>query len=262
MDEFYDTTDKIYMLTHELLGTNLDPENTSFMLFKPDIVKFVRNVEPYTYNNELNVEHIKTLTTNFQKNKLVIGGFVTIEFDDGSICLFDGHHRIEALKKLDDATLKQITIYIFHFKSDARESKHTRHLFSQINTVKPFDPKEFERMDNINYIVEQLKKKHPGFKTCLRDNKHRVQKGSYLQSEFVTELRQKLKYFDSINKQYDNNIIIEQIINYNNSLPAKGLNYIFGKQNILDADSEEYKKMQTKQFYLASPGGKKWIDFI
>jgi hypothetical protein len=202
------------------------------------------------------------MITNIQKNKLVIGGFITIEFNDGAICLFDGHHRIEALKKLSDIVLSEIVIYVFHFKSDARESQKTRELFGKINTVKPFDVKEQERCTNSSIIIEQLKKRHLGFKQCLRDNKKLVQKGNYLQSTFVEELKAKLKQFDTNNKPYDNIQVCEQIIKYNDSLPARGLNYIFGKTTIQATETEEFKKMTTKQFYLASPGGHKWPEFV
>lgn len=261
-EEFYEPSAQNYSATIELLGVNLIPANKAFGLYNPDTVKFVRNIEPYAYNNELNTKHIQSMVTNFQKNKLVIGGFISIEFNDGTICLFDGHHRIEALKKLDDSVLSEITIIVFHFKSDARESQQTRDLFSKINTVKPFDVKEQERCVNCSIIIEQLKKRHPGFKQCLRDNKRLVQKGNYLQSTFVEELKTKLKQFDINNRPYDNNLIVDQIMKYNDSLPDKGLNYIFGKSNIQASETEEFKKMVTKQFYLASPGGLKWPDFV
>jgi hypothetical protein len=261
-EEFYEPGAHYYHTNIELLGINLDPANKEFGLYKPNTTKFVRSIEPYTYNNELNTKHIQSMVTNIQKNKLVIGGFITIEFNDGMICLFDGHHRIEALKKLDDSVLDEIVIYVFHFKSDARESQQTRDLFSKINTVKPFDVKEQERCVNSSIIIELLKKKHPGFKQCLRDNKKLVQKGNYLQSTFVDELKDKLKQFDTNNKQYDNNLIADQIMKYNDSLPAKGLNYIFNTANIQAGETEEYKKMALKQFYLASPGGRKWSCFV
>jgi hypothetical protein len=261
-EEFYEPGAQHYSASIELLGVNLDPTNKDFGLYKPNTSKFVRSIEPYTYNNELNTKHIQSMITNIQKNKLVIGGVITIEFDDGSICLFDGHHRIEALKKIDDSVLNEIIIYVFHFKSDARESPQTRDLFSKINTVKPFDVKEQERCVNSSIIIEQLKKRHPGFKQCLRDNKKLVQKGNYLQSTFVEELKTKLKQFDTNNRPYDIDLIIEQIIKYNDSLPDKGLNYIFGKSNIQASETEEFKKMVSKQFYLASLGGHKWPDFV
>jgi hypothetical protein len=261
-EEFYEPVGQFYSITNELLGINLDPQNKSFGLYKPDTMRFVKNIEPYTYNNELDKKHIQTLAANIQKNKLVIGGFITIEFDDGSVCLFDGHHRIEALKKLDDTVLNEIIIYAFHFKSDERESHQTRELFSKINTVKPFDVKEQERCVNSSIIIEQLKKWHPGFKQCLRDNKKLVQKGNYLQSQFVDELRSKLKQFDNMNKPYDTRLICDQIIKYNDSLPGRGLNYIFGKDNIQAAETDDFKKMETKKFYLASPGGRKWREFV
>jgi hypothetical protein len=261
-EEFYEPGAQHYSASIELLGVNLDTANRNFGLYKPNTTKFVRSIEPYTYNNELNKKHIQSMVTNFEKNKLVIGGFITIEFNDGSNCLFDGHHRIEALKKLDDSVLDEIVIYVFHFKSDARESQQTRDLFSKINTVKPFDVKEQERCVNSSIIIEQLKKRHPGFKQCLRDNKKLVQKGNYLQSTFVEELKTKLMQFDINNRTYDNNLIVDQIIKYNDSLPDKGLNYIFGKSNIQATETEEFKKMATKLFYLASPGGRKWSEFI
>lgn len=261
-EEFYDPDDQTYRANIELLGKNIDPENKSFGLYKPITTRFVKGIEPYAYNNELDKKHIQTLAANFQKNKLVIGSFITIEFDNGDICLFDGHHRIEALKKLDDAVLAEIVIYVCHFKSNERESQQTRDLFSKINTVKPFDIKEQERCDNSNYIVEQLKKRHIGFKQCLRDNKKLVQKGNYLQSQFVDELKGKLKQFDTMNKPYDTTVICNQIINYNDSLPGLGLNYIFGKDNIQTAETDEFKKMEVKKFYLASVGGRNWTNYI
>lgn len=262
MDEFYDPIGHTYSINNELLGVNLDSVNELYSLYKPNTVKFVRNIEPYTYNNSLNEKHINSLTENIKSNNLVIGGLITIEFDDGSICLFDGHHRIEALKKLDDTLLHKIVIYVFHFKSDARESERTRTLFSKINTVKPFDVKEQERCTNSNVIIELLKKRHTGFKQCLRDNKKLVQKGNYLQSTFVDELKAKLKQFDMHNKPYDTAIIADQIIKYNDTLPARGLNYIFGNGNIQATETEEFNKMKTKKFYLASPGGRKWHEII
>ncbi len=261
-EEFYDPSAQHYSTTIELLGVNLIPANKDFGLYNPDTIKFVRTIEPYTYNNELNTKHIQSMVANIQQNKRVIGGVVTIEFNDGSICLFDGHHRIEALKKLDDSVLSEITIIVFHFKSDTRESQQTRELFSKINTVKPFDIKEQDRCSNSNIIVEQLKKRHPGFKQCLRDNKKLVQKGNYLQSAFVDELKAKLKQFDINNRPYDTALIVDQIIKFNDSLPNKGLNYIFCKDNIQAAETEEFKKMTTKQFYLATPGGRKWPEFV
>jgi hypothetical protein len=46
-EEFYDPGAQDYSTNIELLGVNLDPANKEFGLYKPDIVKFIRSIEPY-----------------------------------------------------------------------------------------------------------------------------------------------------------------------------------------------------------------------
>jgi hypothetical protein len=74
---------------------------------------FVSTIPSYNYNQELNKDHVKALAMCIMATKEIIGVLITCEFEDGTIILIDGHHRLEALKsiiiekELDSLTLSR-----------------------------------------------------------------------------------------------------------------------------------------------------------
>jgi hypothetical protein len=193
----------------------------------------------------------------------VIGPLITCEFEDGTIILLDGHHRLEALKTIcsekDPGFLNLIPLVIHNYKSDHKDSPQTLALFHKINTVKPYTLVKTVDQDCL-YVITQLKARFPEFKEGLRDTgKTRTVFPYVLESDFKRDLEARLKALVTYNR--DN--VIEQIVKYNAELGcmARSPN---GWQHLMDASVKDellkrkLSRLEEKKFYLATKPGSLW----
>jgi hypothetical protein len=224
---------------------------------------FVSTIPSYNYNQELNRDHVKALAKCIMETREIIGVLITCEFEDGTIILIDGHHRLEALKAIilekGPGFLNLIPIVIHNYKSDHKDSPRTLALFHKINTVKPYTLVKSVDQDCL-LIITQLKARFPEFKEGLRDTgKSRTTFPYVLESEFKCALEAKLKELVTYNR--DN--VIEQIAKYNMELGcmARTPN---GWQHLMDATVKDevlkrkLSRLEEKKFYLATKPGTLW----
>ena len=247
----------------ELLG-QLIHAFSAFEIWTPTAPSvFVSTIPSYNYNQELNRDHVKALAKCIMETREIIGVLITCEFEDGTIILIDGHHRLEALKSIivekGAGFLNLIPLVIHNYKSDHKDSPRTLALFHKINTVKPYTLVKSVDQDCL-LIITQLKARFPEFKEGLRDTgKSRTTFPYVLESEFKRNLEVKLKELVVYNR--DN--VIEQIAKYNMELGcmARTPN---GWQHLMDATvkdevlNRKLSKLAEKKFYLATKIGSLW----
>ncbi len=247
----------------ELLGTLLHAFS-AFEIWTPtEPSVFVSTIPSYNYNQELNRDHVKALAKCIMETREIIGVLITCEFEDGTIILIDGHHRLEALKAIiiekGAGFLNLIPLVIHNYKSDHKDSPRTLALFHKINTVKPYTLVKSVDQDCL-MIITQLKARFPEFKEGLRDTgKSRTSFPYVLEADFKRDLEAKLKELVTYNR--DN--VIEQIAKYNMELGclARTPN---GWQHLMDATvkdevlNRKLSKLAEKKFYLATKPGTLW----
>lgn len=240
-------------LLGELIGKNKDYE-----IRDTSALAFIKHIKEYSYNNAISAEHVSYLAREIQRTQMVIGNFTTVELDDGDIFLLDGHHRLTALRLLEPALLKNIPLTVFNYRSDSINSERTMDLFHKINKVKPYDI-NFEVNKDCLFIIQELKRRDKGFKTCLRDNKKTVLWPNYLEAKFKIKLEAKLKQL----KKYNVERVIKQIIDFNKSLlnPDLVLNILF-KAEITGSLQAKYATAKAHGFMLSLPAGEDWPDKI
>lgn len=237
---------------------------SAFEIWTPDIVTvFVSKIPSYNYNQELNRDHVKALAKCITATREIIGVLITCEFDDGSIILIDGHHRLEALKTIyhekGSGFLNLIPLVIHNYKSDHKDSPQTLALFHKINTVKPYSLIKTVDQDCL-LIITQLKARFSEFKDGLRDTgKSRTVFPYVLESDFKRALEARLKELVTYNR--DN--VIQQIVKYNSELGCL-TRTPDGWQHLMDANVKDellkrkLSRLEEKKFYLATKPGSLW----
>lgn len=247
----------------ELLG-QLMHAFSAFEIWTPtEPSVFVSTIPSYNYNQELNKDHVKALAMCIMATKEIIGVLITCEFEDGTIILIDGHHRLEALKSIiiekGTGFLNLIPLVIHNYKSDHKDSPRTLALFHKINTVKPYSIVKSVDRDCL-LIITQLRAQFPEFNEGLRDTgKSRTTFPYVLECDFKCALEARLKELVTYNR--DN--VIEQIAKYNMELGclARTPN---GWQHLMDATvkdevlNRKLSKLAEKKFYLATKPGTLW----
>lgn len=165
---------------------------------------FCENIELFTNNNPINLNHLQNLKKAFSKNcnNCLDGIFIVIKFKDNRIILLDGHHRVRAFKELyeqKDFVMDfsyEVHLYEMDFEYDQYNDDVLK-LFYQINNTKPY--KTICDIISISvYIFKSLKKKYPRLFT---QSKTRANFPHIREQQFNEKLIEKLYETEIINKE-------------------------------------------------------------
>jgi hypothetical protein len=225
----------------------------SYDVHFPKMEKFVSNMEPYSYNQKLNKNHVKQIKTAYLKSKHDIQGtFITCTDITGKIYLLDGHHRYKALTDIYNKKKNKknfnIEPQVHNYKIENIHSASTRELFNRINKVKPFNNDE-EIIRHCHNIIALLKDKYPN---RFKENCSSVKFPNVLISDVVVQLRRKFKEMDVIN----DNQIIDEIYATNIKLATKTYEGLRKHRNITE---KQHDKMDEHEFYLSVLCPSKWF---
>lgn len=239
----------------------------NYSIYVPDnTFDFIDNIKYYLFNNKLNNDHINEIYNAIKNNPQIDGVFSVVYCNEtDELFLIDGHHRLEALKKLitedntsTDNRLNQFDITIHLYKTDNITSKNTLKLYHRLNTVKPFNIDK-TIYNNRQLIISNLINIYPNcFKT---KRKHEVRKPYIDIDKFSEKLISKLE--KDLNLDYE--IIVKYIYNINKKLSKKSKTELYF--NYKDSNETEKQKFtkyfntaNTKNFYLGTPLGQKLLN--
>ena len=135
-DEFYQKSNlSLLMLSFMMINTKF----YNIYLFK-ESRDFIENIITWTYNNPLNLKHVKKIKEQLLKEPFLTGVFSVVKLNNDKVYLIDGHHRHRALLELytEGKLDEDIPVEVHCYESDTIKSQKTINLFQKLNHTKPF----------------------------------------------------------------------------------------------------------------------------
>jgi len=257
---------KIYR--RELLGKDTPDRTDSkcefYLLNTINQIKKFSKIKSFSMNFELNEDHIQNIVRHIEESKELYypSSIVLLEYQKyytdspkNLIDTVDGHHRIEALRKiLKNNNVKKFNIWIQIYKTNNPTSKKSVEIFKIYNSVKPFKI-NFELVDFKILLSAKLNEiftnKDTGFEV-IKDSANSVYRPYIQKKLFCDKLEDRLKIQIQVTgKDLDKNII-DNIANKFQSfntilLYEKDLNWFNDKTN----SSYSGKPISEKQYETA-----------
>ena len=218
---------------------------------------FIKNVLPYSYNINLDINHINKICESIEHFPYIGQDFSMTQYSslscESPAQLIDGHHRQQAIlriyEKYPDKVLK-IKIGVRVHKTDSPNCAKTFELFEALNNCKPIRVDIDIIKDIVLKIIVKLR---CTFKKSFSDSEN-----PNLSNISVGKLSKVLydqiaKLSDVKNKIYDPDIITNNIISYNKTLSTYTLSQLIDEFNIkskLDSIERKYYDAKTKGCYL------------
>jgi hypothetical protein len=126
--------------------------------------EFLQKIQPWTYNNPLDPDHIQSIKKEILTNQELTGIFTVIQLENQDLVLIDGHHRLGAMLDIyeehPDLDL-DLEIVVHNYVTDDIESQKTKKLFQKINNTKPFRC-EFPIIALVIELIERVSSHYPG----------------------------------------------------------------------------------------------------
>lgn len=196
------------MYRRELLGKDTPDRTDSkcdFYLLNTinQITKFSK-IKSSFMNFELNEDHIQNIVRHIEKSKeLYYSSIALLEYQKyytdspkHLIDVVDGHHRIEALKKvLKNNNVKKFNIWVQIYKTDNPTCKKSVDIFKIYNSVKPFKI-NLELVDFKILLSAKLNEiftnKNTGFE-LIKDSANNVNRPYIQKKKYCDKLEDRLK---------------------------------------------------------------------
>ncbi len=231
--------------------TKIQRKKYSIYFFK-DGIKFIKSIQPWTYNQPLKKSHIKKIKMELEREPFLMGVFTVIQLDNDRLFLIDGHHRTEALRQLDQEGFeRKIEIQVHCYQGDTIDSQSTSGLFHKINNTKPFKMGPLVT-DVVIRIINYLEVNYP---KAIKNGSTRSQ-CPYIHKKSLNDvLYQTLSEMDSINY----NRIIRKITDTNHKYRHKAKEIIKKAKKSWDIIQPRLEKTK---FYPGVLPLEKWIEEI
>ena len=210
-EEFSDDETNTLESNIELLlkaNTKIETENFTIYIFRNSL-ELIQNIIPWTYNNPLNIEHVKSIKTQLLKIPKLTGVFTIIQLDNKKIFLLDGHHRHQALLELyNEGELDESLEIVVHcYRSDKINSNQTVRLFHNLNHTKPYSTAP-PVLETTIMVIDYLERTYPGI---IKDTRVRTTFPFIHKKSLNEVLHHRLESLDEFN--YDS--IIQSIPDIN-----------------------------------------------
>lgn len=214
---------------------------------------FIHNIQPWTYNNPLKLEHVQAIKDQLKISPYLTGVFSIVELDSGKLVLLDGHHRHRALLNIyeEDGFDEELEMEIHCYRSDTINSNQTTELFQKLNHTKPFPVSPIITITVID-IIREMDKKYPG---ALREGVKRANFPNIHKETLNVKLHQKLAEIEEFTMES----IFGQI---------KRLNRVYRKkaESIVVARKKDWPKIQPRLerhgLYLGIVSLDEWMSEI
>ena len=260
----------------EQLGTppmgSLSAGTHLYLLTGKSLTKFVRLSKYYTYGNPINQDLPTKMAIDIARTQQVVAPLTAVNTQDGELFVIDDVYNLLALRNLSDSVLERLTVMLVVYEFRALTDPATKALFTRLNTRQQFtiDTKSVSDIDQFMSIILA----HPAFKEGIKSSAaNRKANFPHISS---TELRKSIQEIITNIRTNGTNpdisALANRLIDFNCICKGKPISTLFGLHisngsttkgdAIDDKTRERYKKMVAKEFYLASPYGRCWPQFL
>ena len=264
---------KAQLLEH--LGTpatgRIAPGTHLYLLTGQALSKFVRLTKYHTYDNKLTPDLATKLAMDIARTQQVVAPISAVNTQEGELFVIDDVYNLMALRNLSDGVLEKLTIMLVVYDFRALSDPGCKALFTRLNTRQQFTI-ETRSLSDIDQFMSLILAQ-PAFKDGIKSSS--ANKKANFPHVSAAELR---KSVQEVISQLQTNgskaniaALANRLIDFNCVCRGKPISTLFGLHvsgstntgdGIDDHTRERYKKMVAKEFYLASPYGRCWPQFL
>ena len=227
------------------------------------LVKFIKEVESYSYNNPVDEKHVSSIIQGIIKLKTLDNAINVIKDNAGILRIIDGQHRATALRKLDDAILESKQVVMHVYNVDDINGDIARQLFCRLNNIKPF---------RINATIHELVfqiitslRTQSVFNLGIKDNGRPTAFTPYYSINQVHDILTR-----KLTPVGVSNIIVERIVKiitllnnqYREICNSKSPNQIFIEASSVELATKKVSQMITTGFYLSNSIAQVWPELM
>jgi len=243
-----------------------------YLLTGQSLTKFVRLVKYHTYGNQLAIEVATRLAIDIARSQQVVAPLSAINTQDGELFVIDDVYTLMALRNLSDGVLEKLTVMLMVYEFRALADPNAKALFTRLNARQQLTI-ETQTVSDIDHFMSIILA-HPAFKDGIKSSS--ANKKANFPHISSAELRKSVQ--EVICRLRESGIkpdmaaLANKLIDFNCICKGKPISTLFGlhvvaasartSDSIDDKTRERYKKMVAKDFYLASPYGRCWPQFL
>lgn len=244
-----------------------------YLLTGKALTKLTRLVKYHTYGNQLAPDLATRLAIDIARSQQVVAPLSAINTQDGELFVIDDVYTLLALRNLSDSVLEKLTIMLMVYEFRALTEPGAKALFTRLNSRQQLTI-ETQTVSDIDQFM-LLILAQPAFKEGIKSSS--ANKKANFPHISSTELRKSVQEIiirlreTGITKP-DIAALANRLIDFNCICKGKPISTLFGLhlgsvsthtgESIDDKTRERYKKMVAKDFYLASPYGRCWPQFL
>ncbi len=259
----------------EQLGTqptgHLAPGTYLYLLSGSALTKFARLTKYHTYGNQLQQDMVTKLAVDIARSQQVVTPLSAVNTQDGEIFVIDGIYQLLALRNLSDGVLEKLTVMLVVYEFRTLSDPAAKALFTKLNTRQLFTIDTHTQSDIEKFMSLLLAQ--PAFKEGIKSSA--ANKKANFPHVSASELRKSLQeiiaQLQSDGSKPNIETLANRLIDFNCICKGKPISTLFGLhvsasthtgEGIDDKTRERYKKMVAKDFYLASPYGRCWPQYL
>jgi len=240
-------------------------ETDKTALIKIDFNSLIQFVKHWSYNREVISSVVDNLYNSITDNNNIIWVLTAVkEKENDELYLIDGQHRYEAIRRkisedIDFKIEKFLYINIYYVDNINEDAEYIIDLITKINQTAPFNVPDFPSNRNIKLINKMIK--DPIFKKGISIN----DKTSSANQPNIHRktLHSKFNEYNSYIKDFDDEIIIENLKKINKYIGLKAFKDIYPKdEQSKQANKNAWEKANDIKFYLGFKNTQFTIDNI
>lgn len=259
----------------EQLGTQpvgrIAPGAYLYLLNAQALTKFVRLTKYHTYGNQLQQDMATKLAVDIARTQQVVTPLSAINTQDGELFVIDGTPQLMALRNLSDGVLEKLTVMLVVYEIRSLSDPVAKGLFTKLNTRQLFTIDTHTHTDVERFMAILLAQPNfrEGIKASAANKKANFPHISA--SELRKSIHEIMAQMQADGSKANVELLANRLIDFNCICKGKPISTLFGLHisggahtgdAIDDKTRERYKKMIAKDFYLASPYGRCWPQFL
>ena len=259
----------------EQLGTQstglLAPGTWLYLLTGQALTKFVRLTKYHTYGNPMATDVATKLAIDIARSQQVVAPLTAINTQDGELFVIDDVYNLMALRNLSDGVLEKLTVMLVVYEFRALADPPAKALFTRLNTRQQFtiETQSVSDIDQFMAIILANPAIKDGIKSSAANKKANFPHVS--SSELRKSFQEVISRVSTTGSKPDISSLANRLIDFNCICKGKPISTLFGLHisgsthtgdAIDEKTRERYKKMVAKDFYLASPYGRQWPQFL
>jgi hypothetical protein len=242
-----------------------------YLLSGAALTKFARLTKYHTYGNQLQQDIVTKVAVDIARSQQVVAPLSAVNTQDGELFVIDGVQQLMALRNLSDCVLEKLTMMLVVYEFRTLNDPAAKELFTRLNNRQLFTIDTHTQSDVDKFMSLILAQ--PAFKEGIKASA--ANKKANFPHISASELRKSLQEIMGQLQSDGSKPNIEQLANrlidFNCICKGKPINTLFGLHvsgsahkgdAIDDKTRDRYKKMVAKDFYLASPYGRQWPQFL